>query len=93
MPQSPSTTLGIAASSSTSIPIGPRTLFGASSLRKRPIAIDTGAATRSAESEVNSVPKMNAAAPNWFVTTLQAFVVMKPGPNSCIAGHAPLKTR
>ena len=60
MPQRPSTTLGIAASSSTSMPIGPRTRFGASSLRNRPIAIDTGAATISAEMDVKSVPKMKA---------------------------------
>ena len=37
---------------------------GASSLRKRPIAIESGAANRSAPNEVTSVPMMNSRAPN-----------------------------
>ena len=40
-PRARSTTLGTAASISTSVPTGPRTDGGASSLRKRPIAIET----------------------------------------------------
>ena len=48
MPQSPSTTLGIAASISTSEPTTPRTPCGASSLRKSPIAIASGPAISTA---------------------------------------------
>src|SRR5262249_22163733 len=49
MPQSPSTTLGIAAGISTRVPMTPRTDLGASSLRYRPMAIDTGAAKSTAK--------------------------------------------
>ena len=51
IPQRPSTTLGIAASISTSAPTTPPTPRGASSLRKRAIAIASGAAISSAISE------------------------------------------
>ena len=61
MPQRPMTTLGTAASISISVPIGPRIDGGASSLRKRPIAIESGAASSSAPNEVTSVPMMNVA--------------------------------
>ena len=61
MPQRPMTTLGTAASISISDPIGPRIAGGASSLRKRPIAIESGAARISAPNEVTSVPMMNGA--------------------------------
>ena len=44
IPQRPTTTLGTAASIAISDPIGPRIAGGASSLRKRPIAIESGAA-------------------------------------------------
>ena len=56
MPHRPMTTLGTAASISISEPIGPRIDGGASSLRKRPIAIESGAARSSAPNEVTSVP-------------------------------------
>ena len=56
MPQRPSTTLGIAASISTSDPTMPRTPRGASSLSQRAIAIASGVAMRSAISEVIAVP-------------------------------------
>ena len=54
MPQRPITTLGTAASMSISEPIGPRIAAGASSLRKRPIAIESGAAIRIAPNEVTT---------------------------------------
>ncbi len=56
MPQSPITTLGRAASISIRAPTTPRTPLGASSLRKRPIAIDNGAANSSATNDVIAVP-------------------------------------
>ena len=56
IPQSPSTTLGTAASISTSGPITPRIQPGASSVRKRAIAIASGPAITSAISEVTAVP-------------------------------------
>ena len=59
MPQRPMTTLGTAASISISVPIGPRIAGGASSLRKSPIAIESGAASSTAPNEVTSVPTMN----------------------------------
>ena len=72
MPQSPITTLGTAASISTSEPTTPRTAGGASSLRKRPIAIESGAASRTRRSDVTySVPMMKSSAPNSFVTAFQ----------------------
>jgi hypothetical protein len=71
IPQRPMTTLGTAASISISVPIGPRTAGGASSDRKRPIAIDSGAASRIAPNDVTSVPTMNCAAPNSLRTGFQ----------------------
>ena len=56
MPQSPRITLGIAASSSISVPTGPRIQRGASSVRKSAIAIDIGVASSSAMKEVTTVP-------------------------------------
>jgi hypothetical protein len=56
MPHSPSTTLGIAASSSTTVAIGAATRLGAISVRKRAIAIDSGVASRSAMADVTTVP-------------------------------------
>jgi hypothetical protein len=56
MPQRPRTTLGIAASSSTSMPMGRRSTRGASSVRKSAIAIDIGAAISSAIAELTAVP-------------------------------------
>ena len=56
MPERPITTLGTAASISTSEPTAPRTPPGASSVRKRPIAIETGAATSNATNDVIAVP-------------------------------------
>ena len=55
MPQSPITTLGTAASMSISVPIGVRIAGGASSERKRPIAIESGAASSMAPNEVTIV--------------------------------------
>ena len=63
IPQSPSTTLGTAASVSTSAPTMPPTPRGASSLRKSAIAIASGTAITSAISEVTAVPKRPGSAP------------------------------
>ena len=67
MPQRPITTLGTAASMSISVPIGPRTAGGASSLRKSPIAIESGAAISRAPNDVISVPRMNCKRPEVLV--------------------------
>ena len=56
MPQSPSTTLGIAASSSTIVAIGAARRFGASSVRNSAIAIESGVASSRAMNDVTSVP-------------------------------------
>src|SRR2546427_11961609 len=64
MPQSPGTTLGIAASISTSEPTTPRTPRGASSLREMPIATDTGAAKRTAKAGTQTVLTRKSRAPN-----------------------------
>ncbi len=92
MPQRPITTDGTAASISTSDPIGPRIDGGASSLRKSPIAIESGAASTSAPKEVTSVPRTNCAAPNCEVTGFQALDQRNESPNSCTAGQAPETT-
>ena len=63
MPQSPSTTLGIAASNSTSGATAARIHRGASSLRKSAIASEIGVARSRAPKDVTSVPKMNDLAP------------------------------
>ena len=93
MPQSPTTTLGTAASISTSVPIGPRIEGGASSLRKSPIAIDTGAASRIAPNDVTIVPMIRSRAPNRSVTGFHSLCQRNPSLNSLIAGHAPSATR
>ena len=56
MPQSPRMTLGMPARSSTSVAIGVRLPRGASSVRNRAIAIDSGVASRSAPNELTAVP-------------------------------------
>ncbi len=56
IPQRPSTTLGMAASVSTSDPTTSRTLRGASSLRKSAIPSASGVAMISAIAEVTAVP-------------------------------------
>ncbi len=56
IPHRPSTTDGIAASSSTIVAIGPAIRRGASSVRKSAIAIESGVASRSAISAVTTVP-------------------------------------
>ena len=86
MPHSPSTTLGMAASSSTSIVMGVRRRRGASLLRNRPIAIDMGTAIKSATSDVTRVPRIRYRAPKTSVTAFQSVDVMKPRPNSWMAG-------
>ena len=56
IPHRPSTTLGIAASISTSVPTTPRTPRGASSLRNSAIAIAKGPPISSASAQVTAVP-------------------------------------
>ncbi len=56
MPQRPSTTLGIAASSSTIVAIGEATRRGAISVRKSAIAIESGVASARAMIDVITVP-------------------------------------
>ena len=53
---------------SISVPTGARTDGGASSLRKRPIAIESGADRSIAPNEVTTVPMMKSRAPNLPVT-------------------------
>ncbi len=82
IPQRPSTTLGMAASSSTIVPTGVRSTRGASSLRKSPIAIARGTAISSATSAVTSVPKIRSAAPYVSLTVFHTLEVRNPDPNS-----------
>ena len=56
MPQRPSTTLGIAASSSTIVAIGEAMRRGAISVRNSAIAIESGVASSSAITDVTTVP-------------------------------------
>ena len=56
MPQRPSTTEGIAASSSTSVAIGAASRRGAISVRNNAIAIASGVAMTSAINDVRTVP-------------------------------------
>ena len=63
IPQRPTTTLGTAASISISDAIGARMPGGASSVRKRPIAIESGAAISIAANDVTIVPMMKFFAP------------------------------
>ena len=56
MPQRPSTTLGIAASSSTIVAIGAASRRGAISVRNSAIAIESGVARSRAMNEVTIVP-------------------------------------
>ena len=56
MPQRPSTTLGIAASSSTIVAIGDAIRLGAISVRNSAIAIESGVASRRAITDVTVVP-------------------------------------
>ena len=93
MPQSPITTLGTAASISISVPTGPRTAGGASSLRKSPIAIESGAASSIAPKDVTSVPMIRSRAPNLLVTGLNSLCQRNPSLKTLIAGQAPSVTR
>ncbi len=93
MPQSPITTLGTAASISISVPTGPRIDGGASSLRKSPIAIESGAASSTRPERGDDRPDDERRAPRTgSVTGFQALSQTKLRPKSLIAGHAPSKT-
>ncbi len=92
IPHRPRTTLGIAASSSTSVATGRRIRRGASSVRKSAIAIDIGPAISSAIAELTAVPKMKAAAPNLPVTGFHSLDMRKPSPKCEIASLAWSKT-
>src|SRR5581483_10536570 len=93
MPHRPMTTDGTAASMSTREPIGVRIAGGASSERKRPIAIDSGAESRIAPNDVTTVPMMKSRAPNSSKTAFHWLCQRKPRWNARIAGHAPAATR
>ena len=93
IPHRPTTTDGTAASMSISVPIGPRIDGGASSLRKRPIAIESGAEIRIAPNDVMTVPMIRSRAPNLFFTTFQSLCQRNETLNAFIAGHAPSATR
>src|SRR5258706_2919390 len=94
MPQSPITTLGIAASVSTREVTGARSTRGASSVRKSAQPIASGAASARAKSDVIAVPKRKLAAPKTAgpTTGFQATWVTKCRPNFAIAGLAPSTT-
>ncbi len=62
---------------------------GASSLRKSPIAIESGAAIKTAPNDVIAVPRMNWSAPKWLWTGSQVLVQRNPIPNARIDGHEP----
>ena len=93
MPHSPITTLGTAASMSTSVPTGVLIHGGASSLRKSPIAIESGAARRTAPNEVTIVPMIRSRAPYSFSGAFQTLSHRKLRWKTLIAGHAPSATR
>src|SRR5512146_1966972 len=87
-PQSPYTTLGIAASSSTMYETGTRIHGGASSTRKSAAPTPTIVPKISASSDVTSVPAMNGSAPNDSFGGFHFVDQMNPIPNLWIAGHA-----
>ncbi len=78
---------------SISVPIGPRIEGGASSLRKRAIAIESGAEIRIAPNDVTTVPMIRSRAPNLFVATFQSLCQRNATLKVFIAGHAPSATR
>ena len=93
IPQSPRTTLGIAASSSTSGATAWRIQAGASSLRKRAMASEMGVARSSAPNDVTSGPEdERLGAEEVLPLSPQASVVRKCRPNFCIAGQASTRT-
>ena len=63
MPHRPMTTLGTAASVSTSAVTGAWTTRGASSVRKSATPSASGVAIKSAKNDVMTVPKMKLPAP------------------------------
>ena len=80
MPQRPMTTLGTAASISISVPTGPRIAGGAISLRKSPIATESGPASSIAPNDVTIVPMIRSRAPNSLATGFQSLCQRKPRP-------------
>src|SRR3954447_10581093 len=88
-PQSPITTLGIAASVSTRAVTGPRIPRGASSLRKSAMPSAIGVARISAEIEVTTVPNRKLPAPNCRRTGSQATSQTKLSPKVEIESRAP----
>src|SRR5579884_3436888 len=93
MPHRPTTTLGTAASMSISVPTEVRIAGGASSLRKRPIAIESGAESSIAPNDVTSVPTIRSRAPNRSSGAFQTSCQRKPSLKRRIAGQAPSATR
>src|SRR4029077_5747212 len=92
IPHRPSTTLGTAASISTTGPTTARTGRGASSVRNSPIPIEIGAAMITAKSVVYAVPKMKSSAPNWLVTAVHGWGQTNDSLNCEIDGRAPSTT-
>src|ERR1700730_6032397 len=94
MPQSPMTTLGIAASVSIKEVTGARSARGASSLRNRAAPIASGVARASAQNDVMAVPNRKLAAPKASrpTTGFHTACVMKCRPYLAIAGRAPSTT-
>jgi hypothetical protein len=92
IPQSPITTLGIAASVSTSAVTGPRIQRGASSVRKSAMPIASGVARSKAPSEVTAVPKRKTPAPRWLWTVSQPIFQRKLIPKVESEGRAPSTT-
>jgi len=81
--------LGMPASSSMAMPIGRRSTFGQSSVRKKATIRPTGTAISIAMKDVTKVPKIGASAPNRSVTGFQDSSNRKPKPNVLSAGAAP----
>jgi hypothetical protein len=78
---------------SMSVPTGTRIAGGASSLRKSPIAIESGAARIIAPKDVTTVPMMKSRAPNLLVTAFHSLCQRKATLYALIAGQAPSATR
>ena len=80
MPQSPTTTLGTAASMSIERADRAADAGGASSLRKSPIAIESGAAMQHRAERGDERAEDELRAPKMLVTGFQVLVPDKPDP-------------
>ncbi len=84
--------LGIAASNSIAVPMGPRSHGGESSVRNIAIPKLTGMPISSAMNEVTRVPKIGTSAPNFSVTGFHSWLTRNPGPKALIAGQLPISS-